>query len=545
MLHPSFESVRPGEESEFESIVPRYPVIKGVPQRILRKSIRQALQAIETWGDDPLPEGVRDRNDLPGEQDAYRGIHMPDSPEEAERARRRFVFEEVFRMQALFAIARKRRLAARSRFACSNERLSVHRFVRELPFTLTEDQKKVVGEICSDLESGHPMERLLLGDVGSGKTAVAAAAVAHVLEAGGQAAVLVPTEVLARQHEASFRQLFARSGMRVELLASDRPAPEKRRIREAIRSGVVRIAVGTHALIQDGTEFHNLALAVVDEQHRFGVKQRGALPAKGEGTHFLHLSATPIPRSLALTIYGDLDLSIIRTMPPGRKPVRTIQVSGKERRKAYETLKERVECGEQAFILFPLVEDSERVDLKAATSAWEKLRKGFLKDYRVELLHGRMAAAERAETLDRFRAGESDVLVCTTVIEVGVDLPRATVMIIEDADRFGLSQLHQIRGRVGRSELQSHCYLSTDGELTDHAQKRLAALERETDGFRIAEEDLAIRGPGDLLGIRQHGRYGLAVLGLLHDTELLEAARREAFNSDINLSTLSEPLRAG
>ncbi len=529
LLHPGFEVIRPGEESEFSGIVPRYTGIPGLPQKVLRRAIRSALAAS---GDlvDPIPPDVRRRHGLLPLRKALEAIHAPSNEEAIAPARRRFLFEELFLQQVIFAKRRGERLSGAtvhvSRKGSAGRALD--RFLGSLPFRLTGDQRRVIGEIRADLESGRVMERLLLGDVGSGKTVVAAAAAVHAVEPGGQAAILVPTEVLARQHAASLRKLLAPVGMNVGLLVSDLPAAAGRPIRSALERGELTVVVGTHALLQESVRFRNLALAVVDEQHRFGVRQRELLPGKGVGAHRLHLSATPIPRSLALTLYGDLDLSVLKESPPGRLPVTTQRFHGAERKKAYAHLKERLAGGEQGFILFPLVEESEKIDLKAAARAYRKLAAGYLGDFRVRLLHGRLPSAERIETLDAFRAGDVDLLVCTTVVEVGVDLPKATVMIVEEADRFGLSQLHQIRGRVGRSDLPSHCFLITRGTVTPQAQKRLAVLELLDDGFRIAEEDLAIRGPGELFGVRQHGHAGIDVAAVLRDPELFEAARHEA-----------------
>jgi len=546
-LHPLFETIRDGEESDFERILPRYPNVPGLPPRTFRRAIRFALDRLPPLAD-PLPEDLRRRLGLPVLAEAIRSIHRPETAEEADRAKRRFIFEELYRLQGVFARARRERLASAPKPRSDPGAEEAHRrFLGALPFRLTPDQERAVADCREDLASGRPMERLLVGDVGSGKTAVAAAAVAWVAGAGGQSAVLAPTEVLARQHLRVLTERFEPLGARVELLTGDLPAAEKERVRRAARSGEASVLVGTHALLQESVRFRDLSLAVVDEQHRFGVRQRALLPAKGEAAHLLLLSATPIPRSLALTLYGDLDISFIRTLPPGRRPPETKHLANRGRAGAYRFLRERLEAGEQGFVLFALVEESEAGDRKAAVTAAKKLAEGPFRDYRVGLLHGRLPAADRVETLERFRRGESDLLVSTTVIEVGVDLPRATVMIVEDADRFGLSQLHQIRGRVGRSDLASWCFLLTRGALTPQARERLAVIESETDGFRIAEADLRLRGPGDLLGERQSGRFGFGIADLLRDADLLEAARREAFaraGSQLP-GDLPRPLRSG
>ena len=492
-----------------------------------------------------MPSDLRRRMNLSGLKESILALHRPVTGEDAARARRRFIFDELYRMQRVFAYARGARRRFASQSVSAEGRLLLKRFVDGLPFRLTDDQEKVLCEFIDDLESGVPMERLLVGDVGSGKTAVAAAAIAHAIGSGGQAALLVPTEVLARQHTENLSRLFEPLGVRTTLLTGDTPAAEKRRIREEAAAGDAKLVIGTHALLQESLRFRRLALAVVDEQHRFGVRQRAILPAKGERTSLLLLSATPIPRSLALTLYGDLDLSLIRTMPPGRKPVVTRHLTGRERKSAYDLLRARLAKGEQAFVLYPLVEESEKSDRRAAVTAAKSLAEGPFRDYRVGLLHGRLPASERIEALDRFRKKKIDLLVSTTVVEVGVDLPHATVMMIEHADRFGLSQLHQIRGRVGRSDLDSWCFLLTDGPLSVRAAERMRALERETDGFRIAEEDLRQRGPGDLLGERQHGPAGFGAADLIRDISLLEAARREAFARVPTDAPGPRPLRAG
>jgi len=544
LLHPEFETIRKEEEREFERIVARYPAIPSLPPRVLRKAVRRALEHVGTL-DDPLPEDLRARLGFPEIREALLAAHRPEAIEDAKRARRRFVFEELYRLQSAFAVSLRARERARTPHVLAGACPLFSRFLEALPFRLTADQERAIEEIRADLESGRPMERLLVGDVGSGKTVVAAAAIASVVGGGGQAALLVPTEVLARQHARALKERFGPLGIEVGLLTGDRSMSERKRTRERIAEGDLALVVGTHALLEEATRFRNLALAVVDEQHRFGVRQRALLPAKGERCHFLLLSATPIPRSLALTLYGDLDLSVIRTLPPGRRPVWTKRLEGRGAIEGYRHLRERIDAGEQGFVLFPLVEESEAKDRRAAVSAAEKLAKGFFRDRRVGCLHGRLPVAERIEVVDRLREGAIDVLVATTIVEVGIDLPLATVMIVEEADRFGLSQLHQIRGRVGRSDLPSSCFLVTRGPITPEAEERLRAIERTNDGFRIAEEDLRIRGSGELLGERQHGSLGLGAADLVRDIDLLEAARREAFARVSFAGDLPEPIRAG
>ncbi|RPJ47321.1 MAG: ATP-dependent DNA helicase RecG [Candidatus Latescibacterota bacterium] len=528
LLHPEFEVIREGEEREFERIVARYPSVPHLPPRALRRAIRHALERLGPL-EDPLPADLRTRHALPAIGEALAAVHRPERIEDAARARRRFVFEELFRMQCAFAVSARARARMRTAHAALPDGPLAAAFLASLPFRLTADQEKAICEIRADLESGRPMERLLVGDVGSGKTVVAGAAIASVLGGGAQAALLVPTEVLARQHARVLAERFSPLGVEVGLLTGDLPAAERSRIRERLASGDLPVVVGTHALLEETTRFRDLALAVVDEQHRFGVRQRATLRGKGHAPHYLVMTATPIPRSLALTLYGDLDLSVIQGLPPGRRPIATRRLEGGAAIGAYRALREAVAAGEQGFVVFPLIEESESRDRKAAATAARKLADGFFRGRRVGLLHGRLPAAEKIDVVERLRSGAIDVLVATTVVEVGIDLARATVMIVENADRFGLSQLHQIRGRVGRSDLSSSCYLVTRGEITPAAEARLTAIVRESDGFRIAEEDLRLRGAGELLGERQHGPAGMGIADLLRDVDLIEVARREAF----------------
>jgi ATP-dependent DNA helicase RecG len=546
-LHPEFEVIRKEEESDFERILPRYPSITRLPPRTLRRALRHALDRLPPLLDS-LPADLRERLGFPALPDALLAIHRPERIEDAVRARRRFVFEELYRMQSAFAASSRARARERTPHVSSEAGGVFAAFRSSLPFRLTEEQEKVIAEIRRDLASGRPMERLLVGDVGSGKTVVAAAAIASLLGGGAQAALLVPTEVLARQHRRVLDERFGPLGIETGLLTGDLPAAERKRVRERLAAGELALVVGTHALLEEETRFRSLALAVVDEQHRFGVRQRALLPAKGTRSHFLLLSATPIPRSLALTLYGDLDLSTIRTLPPGRRPVRTRRLADRDATEAYRHLLARTEAGEQGFVLFPLIEESEASDRKAAVGAAEKLSKGMFRGKRVGLLHGRLPVADRIEVVEKLREGAIDVLVATTVVEVGIDLARATVMIVEHADRFGLSQLHQIRGRVGRSDLSASCFLVTRGMITPEAEERLSVIERESDGFRIAEEDLRLRGAGELFGERQHGPLGAGIADLLRDIDLLEDARREAFaraESGEDPGDLPEPIRAG
>ncbi|HEX4621003.1 MAG TPA: ATP-dependent DNA helicase RecG, partial [Myxococcaceae bacterium] len=396
-----------------------------------------------------------------------------------------------------------------------------------LPFSMTDAQERVIREIARDMARPEPMHRLLQGDVGSGKTAVALVAAAVALEDGYQVALMAPTEILAEQHERTFRSMLAPAGHTVGLLTAAGTPKQKREVRAKVASGQIRVAIGTHALIQDGVEFHRLGLAVIDEQHRFGVIQRHALMSKGVRPDVLVMTATPIPRTLAMTLYGDLDLSIVDELPPGRTPIATRIYTEKQRPKMYEALTRELDKGLQAFVVYPLVEESEKVDLADATRGAEALQATF-PSHRVGLLHGRMKPEEKDAVMRRFRERELELLVCTTVVEVGVDVPNASVMVIESAERFGLSQLHQLRGRVGRGAAASHCFLMAGYARSKEASDRLGVMERSGDGFVIAEKDLELRGPGEFLGTRQSGLPELAVANLTRDGALLNLARKEA-----------------
>jgi ATP-dependent DNA helicase RecG len=439
------------------------------------------------------------------------------------------VFEELLLLQTAIVQRRQRLRAGPGGLSFNATVQRVLPFVRSLSFSLTGAQKRVVEEIFADMRSERPMNRLLHGDVGSGKTVVAACALYMAAQEGYQTALMAPTEVLAEQHARVFSGMLTSHGVQVRLLTGSLPAAEKRQVHEEIGDGRTHVIVGTHALIQESVTFHRLGLVVIDEQHRFGVRQRAQLRDKGRQPDVLIMSATPIPRTLALTVYGDLDVSVIDEYPPGRRPVLTRRF-GRKRQwdRAYEFVKQQLRNGYQAFIICSLVEESEKLDdVKAATAEAERLQRSVFSDWRVGLLHGRLTATEKEETMDRFRAGELDVLVATTVVEVGVDVPNAAVILIQDADRFGLAQLHQLRGRVQRSSHQSYCILLGHPK-TDESEGRLQAMVETNDGFRIAETDLQLRGPGEFYGTRQHGMPDLRLADLIRDVELLLLAREEA-----------------
>ena len=518
------ESYDLGDTSATADFAPVYPASEEISQKQLRGLVEAVLSHARAAGD-PLPVELRCAEGLPLAADALVALHRPRSPEEAEEGRRRLAFDELLTLQlALGRRAAEREESIAEPLEAAGELLASYRAA--LPFTLTDAQERAIAEIDADLARETPMQRLLQGDVGSGKTVVALYALLRAVEAGHQGALMAPTETLAEQHFATIEGLCAELGVRVALLTSSLAAKEHALVRQLIESGDVQIAVGTHALIQRDVEFRDLAVAVVDEQHRFGVEQRSAL-AEGRSPHVLHMTATPIPRTLALTVYGDLSVSEIDAPPAHRKPVVTAWVTEERSSEAYERLRRHLAEGRQAYVVCPLIEVSETSAARAAEEEAERLRTGELKGFRVGCVHGRLRAVERRDLMARFKAGDIDVLVATTVIEVGVDVPNATIMIVQEADRFGLAQLHQLRGRVGRGAEQSYCLLVSRAkeDLTDSALERLEALVETTDGFELAERDLEIRGEGHLLGARQSGLTDLRFTRLREDRDLLERAR--------------------
>ena len=519
-------------------IVPVYPATEGITQRRLRRIIHAALHNHLDAIDEILPPSVIRNENLIGRREAFAEIHFPTSWASKDVARRRLVFEEFFVLQV--GLARRRHANATVddgiRFQAQPHELAedLHRI---LPFELTGAQKRAIAEIQSDVISGRAMNRLMQGDVGSGKTAVALAAMLMAVRNGCQAALMAPTEILAQQHSIVFQQLLEPVGIRVKLATGSLTAKNKQSLREELAGGDAPIVIGTHALIQEGIEFQKLGLVVIDEQHRFGVLQRQALHRKGERPHVLVMTATPIPRTLTMTLYGDLDTTIIDELPPGRKPIKTHWKRRAESGSVYAGMQKLLKEGRQAYVVCPLVEESEKLQVKAATQLAEHVQKDLLPEYRVGLLHGQMKSGDKDEVMRRFKAHELDVLVATTVIEVGIDVPNASVMVIEDAERFGLAQLHQLRGRVGRGEHASYCILLADAK-TDDARARMQVMVETQDGFRIAEEDLKLRGPGEFLGTKQSGLPEFRFGDLLNDATVMAEARKAAFNlveSDPNL----------
>lgn len=526
MNNPEWEPIEI-ENLHTRRIVPIYPLTEGISQKTLRNLMNQVVTYWAPRIPDPLPTPIREEANLLDLGRALIQVHFPDSQEMLSAARQRLAFDEIFYLQ--MGVLRQKQdwqnLRAR-RFEVEDPWLE--EWIASLPFVLTDAQRRVLAEMRRDLASGRPMNRLLQGDVGSGKTVLAALAAAIVTHHGAQAAIMAPTSILAEQHYHTFRRLLIRSGgleeSQIRLLIGDTPASEKGSIRQGLETGKIKIAIGTHALIEETVRFADLGLAVIDEQHRFGVEQRAQLRAKGTTPHLLVMSATPIPRSLALTIYGDLDLSILDEMPIGRQPVLTYLLRPKERERAYTLIRSQIQAGRQAFIIYPLIEESESLDAPAATTEYERLSQEIFPELRLGLLHGRMRPDEKEKVMQRFRNGEFHILVSTTVVEVGVDVPNATVMLIEGANRFGLAQLHQLRGRVGRGAEQSFCLLipERDDALEN---ERLLAMVETNNGFVLAERDLQQRGPGEFLGTRQSGYVTSLRMASLSDLALIEKAR--------------------
>ena len=520
-------------------IIPVYPLTEGLSQNIIRKAVKSALDLISGEVTEIMPVHVRDRLSLCSLYTAWENIHFPKSMLSAFEARRRLIFDELLIHSLAVAY---RRLNENSRSNYIMTPIKMTDFTSALPFSLTGAQKKALGDCVMGMCGTERMNRLIQGDVGSGKTVVAAGAAWFAAKNGYQSCVMAPTEILAAQHYNTFRTLLEPLGMRVCLLTGSLTPKKKRTVQQALAEGEYDVAVGTHALFSDNTGFSNLALVITDEQHRFGVEQRAALSAKGRNPHRIVMSATPIPRTLALIFYGDLDISVIDELPGGRKPIETYAVSGRMRERAYGFVKKQLDEGHQGYIVCPAVDESE-LDIKDATSYFEELRSGEFSDYTLGLLHGRMSAADKEKVMDGFKSGEIQLLVATTVIEVGVDVPNATIMLIENADRFGLSQLHQLRGRVGRGGAQSYCVLVTENTSPDSI-KRMKTISSTNDGFKIAEEDLKLRGPGDFFGTHQHGLPAFKIADLTRDVMLLETAQKTSKRIIDDDPSLSRPENA-
>ena len=520
MVNPQVRTDVQVKSSPFEAV---YPQTEGLTSSAIAKCVRQLLPHAELLPD-PLPPEMLKKYRLLSKADAVRAIHCPATEEEAFAARRRLIYEELLVLQ--LGIGRMKNHGAASTGA-PMKKADVSPFWESLPFSPTGAQRRAVEEILTDMSGETSMNRLLQGDVGSGKTLVAAAAIWACIRAGYQAALLAPTEILASQHAENLNRLLSPFGMRVALLTGGMKAAARRTTLAAIRDDEADLIVGTHAILSEGVEFARLGLAVVDEQHRFGVRQRGLLAEKAANPHLLVMSATPIPRTLGLLMYGDLDISILDELPPGRKPVKTRCITGKKRADLYGFLDREIDSGRQVYIVCPAIEDAGGSGLNAVKSYYEDIAKAYLPDRRVGLMHGKLKPKEKAAVMDDFKSGRLDALVSTTVIEVGVDVPNATVMVIENAERYGLSALHQLRGRVGRGAAESWCFLVSDN-ASESVQKRLKFLCSTSDGFAVAQYDLETRGPGDFFGSRQHGLPTLQIADLMNDTRTLHAAQSEA-----------------
>lgn len=520
MVNPQVRTDAQVKSSPFEAV---YPQTEGLTSSAIAKCVRQLLPHAELLPD-PLPPEMLKKYHLLSKADAVRAIHCPATEEEAFAARRRLIYEELLVLQ--LGIGRMKNHGAASTGA-PMKKADASPFWESLPFSPTGAQRRAVEEILTDMSGETSMNRLLQGDVGSGKTLVAAAAIWACIRAGYQAALLAPTEILASQHAENLNRLLSPFGMRVALLTGGMKAAARRTTLAAIRDDEADLIVGTHAILSEGVEFARLGLAVVDEQHRFGVRQRGLLAEKAANPHLLVMSATPIPRTLGLLMYGDLDISILDELPPGRKPVKTRCITGKKRADLYGFLDREIDSGRQVYIVCPAIEDAGGSGLNAVKSYYEDIAKAYLPDRRVGLMHGKLKPKEKAEVMDDFKSGRLDALVSTTVIEVGVDVPNATVMVIENAERYGLSALHQLRGRVGRGAAESWCFLVSDN-ASESVQKRLKFLCSTSDGFAVAQYDLETRGPGDFFGSRQHGLPTLQIADLMNDTRTLHAAQSEA-----------------
>ena len=521
----------PGEAA---TLRPVYPLTEGLSSKMVQTNVQDAIARALPGLPDPIPDSVRAEYGLIGFRQAVQEIHFPESREQMETARDRLAFEELLRLTLALKFLKGR---GREKTRVRVQRPDLKPFVKSLPFPLTGAQKRVIAEILRDMASPYPMNRLLQGDVGSGKTLVAAAVSYAAIQKGYQAALMAPTEILAAQHEKTLRKFLEPMGVKVGLLTGSLTPKQKTAMREAIERGEIQMVAGTHALVQEATAFHRLGLVITDEQHRFGVHQRQMLGEKGDHPHVLVMSATPIPRTLALIVYGDLDISVIDELPAGRQPIETFSVHSDKRERSLTYIRAHLDRGEQGYIVCPLIDKSDAVSAAAATAYRDELAEGIFKGYTVGLLHGRMKPDEKEAVMADFAAGKVQLLVATTVVEVGVDVPNATIILIENAERFGLSQLHQLRGRVGRGDKKSTCILLSDNDGEDN-KRRLKVMKETCDGFVIAKEDLKLRGAGDFFGYRQHGMPSLGLADLLEDTALFakaQAAAAEILQADPGL----------
>lgn len=543
MAHPEVEQIESLNEMKIpDTLIPIYPSNKHfskayISNKIVTGWIQDILKSVKL--DEFLPDNIISENQFHSREEAFHTIHQPKTRKEANRALERFKFEEFFLFELSMMKIKRQRIERAPGVRLQAGRLTKKFFSEILPFELTAGQRNSLSDIKADLQSGNQMNRLIQGDVGAGKTIVAIGAMLMAVDNGWQTAFMAPTEILAEQHYYTIKEYLEPLGINFRLLTGSQSTSLRNDVLSDIAGGSCQIAVGTHAIFQEKVQFNKLGLVVIDEQHRFGVKQRNEILQKGDHPHLLVMSATPIPRSLAMTIYSDLDISVIKDLPAGRKPAKTAVRSDSDREAVYNFVRERVEAGDQVYVIFPLIEESEAMDLKDATMGYEKLKKRF-PDFSIDLLHGQMDSIEKESKMRKFSEGETQILVSTTVIEVGVDVPNATIMIIEHAERFGLSQLHQLRGRIGRGEKQSYCILLPDQKLTESAKFRLKKMVETTDGFEIAEADLKLRGPGDFLGTKQSGLPEFKYADIVEDRLLLESAKncaRDVIQSDPELKS--------
>ena len=552
--HPDLELIEADEREPLHTgrLVPVYPTTEGLHQKTLRTVLKRIVDAYADLVEDCLPSALRARLHLMGASQALQEVHFPSADADLDAlnhgssaAHRRLVFEELFLLELGLALRQRDTTMEERRVAYRGTGALADQLRAQLPFKLTTAQEHVLAEITANMRGLHPMNRLLQGDVGSGKTIVALLAMLLAIESGFQAAIMVPTEILAEQHSLTMHRLVEPFGVRVVLLTSAIKGSRRRELLATITAGDVDLVIGTHALIQEGLEFKALGLAVIDEQHRFGVLQRATLKRKGYSPDVLVMTATPIPRTLAMTVYGDLEVSIIDELPPGRLPVITKLCYESRRDESYELMRQVLRQGQQVYVVYPVIEESEKTDLRAATAMAEQLQREVFQEFQVGLLHGRLKSNEKEQIMRAFSSGNLQVLVSTTVIEVGVDVPNASLMLVEHAERFGLAQMHQLRGRVGRSHHQAYCLLMADFPMSEEAKQRLQALTEHHDGFMIAERDLEIRGPGEFLGTRQSGLPELRVAHLIRDQRILAEARREAFALVAEDPHLSHPEHKG